>query len=347
MSNVTHGGMQAAELEALGLDPVDILDLSANLNPLGPHSHVLLAARDADVRRYPSPDAASLRDAIARTANLGPEQVVVTAGATAALYLAARAVLAPGYACAIWPPTFGEYTTAITAAGGQPVEYRAQPPEFTLPLDITPATVGILCNPNNPTGVYLERNDVEGLLQRLQGTLLIDVAYDAFVEGAWDADDLVRAGLPVVVVHSMTKLHATPGLRVGYAVGPADVIERMAALQASWPVGSSALAAGYAMLAVDVVQRRVLPDVTRVRAKLTDALRSAGLEVVPGRANFILVRVGEAAGFRARLLRCGFAVRDCTSFGLPEWVRVAVPVEVAADRLAPAFLASLEEGSAS
>jgi histidinol-phosphate/aromatic aminotransferase/cobyric acid decarboxylase-like protein len=120
------------------------------------------------------------------------------------------------------------------------------------------------------------------------------------------------------------------------------VIEQMAAMQPSWPVGASALAAGLAMLAVDGPQRRVLPDVTRVRTKLVDAFADAGLEVVPGRANFILVRVGEATAFRTRLLRRGFAVRDCTSFGLPEWVRVAVPVDVAADRLVPAFLASLE-----
>jgi histidinol-phosphate/aromatic aminotransferase/cobyric acid decarboxylase-like protein len=347
MSNVKHGGVQAAELETLGLDPVDVLDLSANLNPLGPHPHVLLAARDADVRRYPSPDAASLRDAIARASGLQPAQVLVTAGATAALYLAARALLGPGDGCAIWPPTFGEYAAAIEAAEGRPVEYRAEPPEFAPPLDVAPERAGILCNPNNPTGIYLPRHDVEDLVGRLEGTLIIDVAYDAFVDGAWEADELVRAGLPVIIVHSMTKLHATPGLRVGYAVGPVEVIERMAALQPSWPVGSSALAAGGAMLAVEGPQRRALAEVTRVRVKLAAALTQAGVDVVAGRANFLLARVGDAAEFRTRLLRRGFAVRDCTSFGLPEWVRVAIPVEVAADRLVPAFVASLEEDTPS
>src|SRR5437762_1575566 len=107
MSEVVHGGLQPEELEALGLDPVDVLDLSANLNPYGPHSHVLLAARDADIRRYPSPDARPLRDAIARASNLEPEQVLVTGGATAALYLAMRTLLQPGDDCVLWPPTFG------------------------------------------------------------------------------------------------------------------------------------------------------------------------------------------------------------------------------------------------
>lgn len=343
MSDVVHGGLQREELEALGLDPVDILDLSASLNPLGPHSHVLLTVRDADIRHYPSPDARALRDGIARASNLAPEQVLVTAGATGALHLAMRVLLRAGDACAVWPPTFGEYAAAIEAAGASSVAYTSAPPEFAPDLEVPPAPAAILCNPNNPTGVYLDRAAVEGLVARLGGTLVIDVAYDAFVEGAWDADDLVRAGLPVIVVHSMTKLHATPGLRLGYIVGAPALIARLGRQQQSWAVGAVELAAGLAMLAVDGPQRRARAEVTRVRGMIVQALAEAGLEVAPGRANFLLVRVGDAAAFRGRLLRRGFAVRDCTSFGLPEWVRVAVPVEAAAGRLIPAFIASLEE----
>jgi histidinol-phosphate aminotransferase len=343
MSDVVHGGLQREEIEALGLDPVDILDLSASLNPLGPHSHVLLTAREADIRRYPSPDARTLRDGIARASDLAPEQVLVTAGATGALHLAMRALLRDGDACAIWPPTFGEYAAAIEAAGGNSVEYASVPPEFTPDLEVAPAPAAILCNPNNPTGSYLDRAAVEGLVACLGGTLVIDVAYDAFVEDAWDADDLVRAGLPVLVVHSMTKLHATPGLRLGYIVGAPEMIARLARYQPSWVVGAAEQATGLAMLAVDGPQRRARAEVTRVRGMLAEALTSAGLDVAPGRANFLLVRVGDAPAFRGRLLRRGFAVRDCTSFGLPEWVRVAVPVEAAAGRLIPAFLASIEE----
>ncbi len=270
----------------------------------------------------------------------------MTAGATSALYLATQALLRPGDDCVVWPPTFGEYAAAVEAAGGHAVEYQTQPSEFTPNLDIAPAAAAILCNPNNPTGVYLDRSAIEELIGRLSGTLILDVAYDAFVEGAWDADDLVRAGLPVLVVHSMTKLHAAPGLRIGYVAGAPALIGRLARQQPAWPVGAPALAAGLAMLAVDTPQRRALGEVTRVRALLAEALTDAGVEAVPGRANFLLARVGDAAEFRSRLLRRGFAVRDCTSFGLPEWVRVAIPVEAAARRLVPAFLASLDEGPA-
>lgn len=348
MTPVTHGGLQSEELRDLGIDPIDVLDLSANLNPFGAHPDVLIAARDADIRRYPPADAGPLRDALARAAGLDPANVLVTAGATSALHLAVRALLPAGEACAVWPPTFGEYEAAIAAAGGRAVEYRAQPPDFAPHLEVAPAPLAVLCNPNNPTGAYLSRDAVEGIVARLGGgTLVLDVAYDAFVEGAWDADDLVRAGLPVVVVHSMTKLHAAPGLRVGYIVASPEVVERLGAVQPSWPVGAAALAAGLAMVTVESQQRRALAEVTRVREFLAQALAGAGFEVAPSQANFLLVRVGDAAAFRGRLLRRGFAVRDGTSFGLPEWIRVAMPVEAAARRLVSAFLASREEPAAS
>jgi histidinol-phosphate/aromatic aminotransferase/cobyric acid decarboxylase-like protein len=347
MSAVVHGGLRADELAALGIDPVDVLDLSANLHPFGPHPHVLLTAREADLRHYPEAHAESLRTEIASRAGLDASQVLVTAGATDAIHLAARALLRPGDSCALWPPTFGEYTAAITAAGATAVEYRSEPPEFAPRLDVAAAPLAmplaILCNPNNPTGVYLERAQVEALHARLGGTLLLDVAYDPFVEDAWDADDLVRAGTDMLVVHSMTKLHAVPGVRIGYVTGAAERIAQLAALQPSWTVSATALAAGPAMLSVERWQRDALPAISAVRAQLATSLATSAVEVVAGRANFLLARVGAAPAFRLALLRRGFAVRDCTSFGLPEWVRIAVPAEGAVRRLLAAWHAAYEE----
>lgn len=333
---VVHGGLQADELRAMGLSPTMVLDLSASLNPRGAHSSVLVAAVEADLRRYPPPQAEPLRDAIAERAQLDTDQVLVTPGATAAIHLAARALLHDGNACRIFPPTFGEYAAAAHNAGATLLEGAGD----------APAALTILCNPNNPTGEYLGRKRVGELASAVAdsgGVLLIDVAYDPFVEGAWDADDLVRAGAPVLVVHSMTKLHAIPGIRLGYVTGPAEVVARLAHLQPSWAVSSTAIAAGLAGLRVEEQQRWAAAEVTRSRDELTGALRAGGLEVRDSRANFILVRVGDASAFRRRLLPRGFAVRDCTSFGLPEWVRVAIPQEGALTRLARAFIETFRE----
>ena len=89
--------------------------------------------------------------------------------------------------------------------------------------------------------------------------------------------------------------------------------------------------------------RSALAEVTHVRELIAGDLATRGVEVVEGRANFVLVRVGDAAALRLALLRRGFAVRDCASFGLPEWIRIAVPVEVAARRLLAALHAALAD----
>lgn len=349
MSGVEHGGLQQAELDALGIDRADVFDLSANLNPLGPHPDVLRALADVDPRHYPEPDAASLRDALAEHAQLEPSQLLVTAGATAAIHLIARALLAPGEACRILTPAFGEYAAAALAAGAQVIEQLVEFDAVPRLAEDARERLVVLSNPNNPTGAYVDRASVEAMIEHQRsagGTLMLDVAYDPFVVGAWDAEELVRAGAPVAVVHSMTKLHALPGVRLGYVAAPEAMINRLAALQPAWAVGAHAAAAGPAMVRVDAAQRRAVTEVAGVREEMTRALRAAGLTVADSRANFVLVQVGDAAAFRLRLLRRGFAARDCTSFGLPQWVRVAVPVEAAARRLVPAFIAAAAEGSA-
>lgn len=105
-----------------------------------------------------------------------------------------------------------------------------------------------LCQPNNPTGAYSQRNDVERLAVagRRERLLVIDAAYNDFVKDAWDPDDLVRAGRSVLVIHSLTKLHAIPGLRLGYVVGAPALVARLAALQPSWSIDATSLAAGLA-----------------------------------------------------------------------------------------------------
>ncbi|MBM4415599.1 MAG: aminotransferase class I/II-fold pyridoxal phosphate-dependent enzyme [Chloroflexi bacterium] len=336
---VVHGGLRDRELAALGLARTEILDLSANLNPAGPHPAVLEAARTAELGRYPEPDAATLRDALAEAAGVPPAQLLVTPGATAALHLIARVCLERGDACALWPPTFGEYEPAVRVAGGRVVAYQSAPPAFVVRADIAPAPLAILCNPNNPTGTYLERATVEAITARVR-VLVLDVAYDAFVDGAWRAGALVEAGAPVLVVHSLTKLHATPGLRLGYVTGPEPLIARLAALQPAWSIGATELAAGLAMLAADATQRRAALDAAATRAALAAGIRAHDLALVEGRANFLLVEVGAAGPFRERLLRHGFAVRDCSSFGLPEWVRIATPPAAIVERLVAAVAAA-------
>lgn len=135
MSNrVVHGGLQEAEIRALGLDPAEVVDLSANLHPAGPDPEVLAAARGARLDRYPPADAAPLREAIAAMSDLDPTMVLPTPGATAALHLVAGVALDGGGSAIAFGPTFGEYAAATAGAGVSLTTFRAEPPEFAPPL---------------------------------------------------------------------------------------------------------------------------------------------------------------------------------------------------------------------
>lgn len=331
---VVHGGLREDELLALGIDPATVVDLSANLHPAGPDPAVLAAARSARLDRYPPPDAVPLRDAIATAHGLDPTTALVTPGATAALHLLARAYIRPSDIAAIAGPTFGEYRAAVAAAGGEVIEHRALGPDFAPNLDALVQAgqkLIYLCLPNNPTGVHLRQDQVCELLDRLDDgqrddqLLVLDAAYTPFVQEAWDIDALVAAGRRVAVVHSLTKLHAIPGLRLGYIVAPADVIQRLRPLVPSWSIDAASLAAGVVAAAQHTERIALLEPVWRAREALRAHCESLGLAVAPGRANFLLVQAGHGATARVRLLRAGFLVRDCASFGLPEWIRIAVP----------------------
>lgn len=335
MSAVVHGGVGDDERARLGATAQDLVDLSANLHPDGPPPAVVEAFRAAAVDRYPSPDAAPLRTALAALHDVTPESIVVTPGASAAIYLALAALVTPDDDCVVFPPTFGEYERAIRAADGRVVEARGRPPAFDVPLP-APAALAVLCNPNNPTGRYLTRPAVEAIAARV-GHLVIDAAYEPLAEGQWDAIDLVRDGASVLVIHSLTKLFAMPGIRLGYVVASEAIAERLRRIQPPWPLGGPEIAAGCAAVAMFEARRATVPLLYERRRHLEAALAGLGCRVAPSTTNFVLAEVGDAGAFRAALLTWGFAVRDGSSFGLPGWVRLAVPTEAVMARLVRAL----------
>lgn len=344
---VVHGGLDEREIAALGLDPASVLDLSANLHPDGPSEAVLAAARSARLDRYPPADAGPLRDAIAEHERVDPACVLPTPGATAAIHLAARALLGPGDAAAILGPAFGEYAAAVRVAGARVVAVEAAPPDFTPRVDagaLEGCRAVFLANPNNPTGSHLSRAAIEAALAGGR-TLVLDAAYEAFVDGGWDTVDLVRDGADALVVRSMTKLHAIPGVRLGYLVGPPTLITRVARLQHSWALDAVAHAVGPVALSEHGARVARLRDAWATRERLRDALVGAGVRVAPSLANFLLVEVGNAALTRRALLGRGILVRDCASFGLSGWIRIAVPSAADEARVADALIEMVGEGA--
>ncbi|NTU85452.1 MAG: histidinol-phosphate aminotransferase family protein [Chloroflexales bacterium] len=257
-------------------------------------------------------------------------------GANELIHLLARAMLAPGETALVAGPTYGEYAQACRLAGARVVERRAsEAAGFALDIDALAQTVESvrprltwLCAPNNPTGADLAPGQARALADLCAahgGLLVLDQAYAGFARGHGPHDDAPDQGRAhgLLRLHSLTKSYALAGLRLGYLLGEPALIERVAAYQPAWSVSSAAQAAGLAALADESFLRETLPRLWAASDALLAGLRALGLTVRRDALPFLLVRTGDAAATRAALLAHGCVVRDCSSFGLPAWVRVA------------------------
>ena len=336
MSNARpfHGGVNIAELKRLGLRPDEVVDFSASINPVGISPRVMSAIRHMDLSTYPDPDCVELRNALSEKLGIPPELILVGNGSTELIHLVARARLRQGDKAAVFAPTFGEYEVACrlqrvapSLVGTASEKWlRWDIPEAAGRLTQLRPAVVYICNPNNPTGAYLEPDDIEACARAVgdSGLLVVDEAYASFVNERWNSTFLLDLG-NVVLIRSMTKDHGLTGLRLGYMLAPARVLREAGRFQPTWSVNAVAQAAGVAALEdPDHVEkgRRV---VKAAREYLVREIRGLGLACAPPTANFLLVEVGNAAEIRLGLLRRhGVCVRDCTSFGMPEHIRIGV-----------------------
>ncbi|MFL5806868.1 MAG: pyridoxal phosphate-dependent aminotransferase [Roseiflexaceae bacterium] len=322
---VVHGGFDSTRA------PADLLDFSANVNPFGPSPRIWDAIRSVDVARHPDPRAAPLRSFLAEIERLDVRQVLAGNGSTELIYHLANAYLRAGDHVLIVEPTFGEYAAAAALAGAQVVAWRARPDEqFRLDIDellalaqqLDPRMI-FLCNPNNPTGIFLDRVQVARLLSGCPGALLVlDESFINFVADAWSARDLLGSG-NLVVLRSLTKDYALTGLRVGYALASPDVIAALLKVQPPWSVNALAQAAALAALQDQAHLRDSLAALACAKNCLVQQLAQLGPAPLPSHVHFFLLPVRAAAGCARRLLERRILVRDCSSFGLPTFVRIA------------------------
>lgn len=308
-----------------------MLDFAVNVRHGQPPDWLVrrLAERLPGLARYPSiEDIHVAQDAAAARHGRARDEVLPLAGAAEGFALLPN--LRPTLA-AIVAPAFTEPAVALTAAG-VPVRHVVLESPFRLdgalksgavPEDADLVVVG---NPTNPTSVLHSREQLLAL-RRPGRTLVVDEAFADSVPG--EAESLAGESLPdVVVLRSLTKSWALAGLRVGYALGAPEVLARLTALRAHWPVGTLQLTAIAACCAADAVADAAAGAVrlAQVRAQMVAGLQSAGADVVDGRAPFVLFRRRDAVALRNSLQDKGIAVRRCDTFmGLDErYLRAAV-----------------------
>ncbi len=324
-----HGGPNYAEFERLGIKPENVLDFSSNSNPYP--FKLDFSLDEVVIDHYPDSDSTELRRMIAAQNKLTSGNVIIGSGSMEVIRLIAQAYFSRGDKVLILKPTFGEYELGCRIAGAEVVEFWAEErDDFTFNVNrcievisqLKPKAV-FMCNPNNPTGQYLSRTEIESLISAAgNGLIVLDEAYIAFTEGAWNSVDLISKG-NLIIVRSMTKDFALAGLRLGYGLAHPDIIENLCKVKAPWNVNAVAQRAGVQALGDGAYLRRSDKLIRQNRGYLIAEFASAGYKIVPTRTNFFLMKVGEAREFRAALMRQGVIVRDCTSFGLPEYVRIA------------------------
>jgi histidinol-phosphate aminotransferase len=347
-----HGSIRPAELRRRGLDPARVIDFSASVSPLGPPAGLWQALSLVDLTTYPDPECLELREALSGQLGVGLERILVGNGTTEIIHLLARAYLPSpsgrsSNSALLLNPTYGEYLGACRLAGASIFNlnapstsgFRWDIPEARAHITAQQPALVFVCNPNNPTGVYLPEPDIVCLADaagQAGGLLVLDEAYVNFVDNPWDSRSLLQRG-NVVLLRSMTKDYALTGLRLGYALAAEAVIARLAAYQPDWSVNSLAQAAGLVALADTGYLPRARQEVNQSRAFLTERLTALEFPVLPSSANFLLVPVGSGTIMRDQLLQRGLVVRDCTSFGLADCIRIGLRSRPDCERLAAAM----------
>lgn len=282
------------------------------------------------IENYPEPRAYSLEAELAEKLRLQPSEVCVTNGATEAIYLLAQ--LFRGGHAAILQPTFTEYADACRIHGVKCISYY----QWTqLPAGIE---VVWICNPNNPTGTTLPKDEVLALIRRHPGvTFIFDHSYARFTQRPLLTPDEAVRYPNVCLIHSMTKEFSIPGLRLGYVTAHQDLVARLSALKMPWSVNALAVEAGHYLLRQDADWdvSALLMETQRV----TDALRSmGGVDVWDTDTHFFLarLRMGTAAALKDYLAHeHGLLIRDASNFeGLDAgFFRIAVQQTASNDLL--------------
>lgn len=344
-----HGGIGLAELERLEKTPNQVLDLSSNILSVEHPPSVRQAIIDASIAAYPDRHCSELRNRIAQQHSIAEQSIVVGNGCCDLIHELARTALNEGSRVLVLEPTFSEYRRASELAGAETEACFVVPGDSSFDwanaisdrLRQRSIDLAWICNPNNPCGGSRDRKQIEDLARNHPETIFaIDESY---IEFADSTQSVIQSEITnLVCLRSLTKSHALAGIRLGYAVAKDPVVRSLKSQRVPWAVNALAQAAGVAALEDQAHYDEAISGMRLNRIRLVRELQQRNLQAFESDTNFLLVRVPNAREFRDALLRCDVVVRDCSSFGLDDCVRMAVGNKPAVDRL----LAAIDHSSA-
>lgn len=331
-TEAVHGGLDPSELAHYGVAIDTVLDFSSNLLPFGPAPSVRRAVESVSLDRYPDRDCNQLRDAIANRYGVDRETLLVGNGCSELIHLVASAFVDSHRHTLIVGPTFTEYQRATRIAGGTVRFVTAEANDgFAVDVDVidhavssqTSLKVVWICNPNNPTGQSVAKSDLVDLIQRHPHVVfVVDESYIEFAENTESLLDTEHENL--VVLRSMTKAYCIAGLRLGFAKLPENLHRTLRGRRIPWSVNSIAQAAGVAAIQDVAYYSEAMGRLQDAKQDFLCELTARSLTPLASDTGFFLLPVNDASGIRKQLIAQGMVVRDCHSFGLDNFLRIAV-----------------------
>jgi len=329
MQKHQHGGNLSLVAEQYGFRPEDFVDFSVNINPLGPPPQTA-AVFECGLKYagvYPDPDCETLKERYAQFFGITPEQLIFTNGAVELIYLAVfslrpQTVLIPG-------PTFREYELAARASGARLKMFRLDPEKGFIPRleALVRAARGVemvfLCSPNNPTGSLLPPEILSPFLEFCDTHGIFVVVDESFLifHNRWrelTVGKKTATNSRLLVLQSLTKFFAIPGLRIGCGIANPQVISLFKRFHPPWQVNGLAQGVAAAALNDQEYGHSTRNFVEQERSFLATALSSIpGIRVYPSEANYLLLKLAaplSAPLVADRLARKGILVRDCSNF---------------------------------
>jgi histidinol-phosphate aminotransferase len=323
------------------VEQLRLIGLDSNENPFGPSPRAVEAMLAAltSANSYPEDDCTELRRRLATFHDIPAEQVLVTAGSTALLGLLCQTLLGPGLNAVTSARSFIVYSMAVNATGAQLIETPMKDDAFDLDAILHAINehtrLVFLANPNNPTGTMLDAATVDKFIAEVPGhvVVVLDEAYYEFasylaarrqIEYSHSLQYL-RQGATVVVLRTFSKAHGLAGLRIGYGLGPAELLAYCARLRNTFSVSSMAQVAALAAIDDQSHIKRVVLNNAGQAQLVGVALSEMDYRVVPTCANFLYCDVGEDSGGIAELLRSErVSVRPLGGWGAPTCLRVSI-----------------------
>jgi len=305
-----------------------VIKINTNENPYpgSPKVFAALAQLDGEaLRKYPPVYWDSFREAAAKVHGIEPDMIVGGNGGDELLTMLVRCCCDKDRALAYPVPTYSLYPI-LAAIQDCPVVEVAFGGDYQLPAELgrTGASLTILCNPNAPTGTFIEPGEVAKLARQVAGVLAIDEAYVDFAED--NCLELVKEFDNVVVLRSMSKGYSLAGMRFGYAVGSGRIVEAMIKVKDSYNVNIATQVAATAAIKDQVYFQENVGKVKKQRERLIEELSEIGFEVGRSQANFLLVRIEKVSAREVyeKLVQREIYIRYFDQEGLNDKLRITV-----------------------